>query len=58
MNSSAAGSLYQARMRPNSNTKTPETHNLDALNDESLKPTPYLNLTTLLTINNQQIYSY
>ncbi len=29
-NSSAAGNLYQARMRPNSNTKTPETHNLDA----------------------------
>ncbi len=30
MNSSAAGKLYQARMGPNSNTKTPETHNLDA----------------------------
>ncbi len=30
MNSSAAGNLYQARMGPNSNTKTPETHNLDA----------------------------
>ncbi len=29
-NSSAAGNLYQARMEPNSNTKTPETHNLDA----------------------------
>ncbi len=29
-NSSAAGILYQARMGPNSNTKTPETHNLDA----------------------------
>jgi len=29
-NSSAAGSLYQARMGPNFNTKTPETHNLDA----------------------------
>ncbi len=29
-NSSAAGNLYQARMGPNSNTKTPETHNLDA----------------------------
>ncbi len=29
-NSSAAGNLYQARVRPNSNTKTPETHNLDA----------------------------
>ncbi len=28
-NSSAAGNLYQAR-GPNSNTKTPETHNLDA----------------------------
>ncbi len=30
INSSAAGNLYQARMGPNSNTKTPETHNLDA----------------------------
>ncbi len=30
MNSSEAGNLYQARMGPNSNTKTPETHNLDA----------------------------
>ncbi len=29
-NSSEAGNLYQARMGPNSNTKTPETHNLDA----------------------------
>ncbi len=29
-NSSAAGNLYQARMGPNSNTKTPETHNLYA----------------------------
>ncbi len=29
-NSSAAGNLYQARMGPNSNTKPPETHNLDA----------------------------
>ncbi len=29
-NSSAAGNLYQARMGPNSKTKTPETHNLDA----------------------------
>ncbi len=29
-NSLAAGNLYQARMGPNSNTKTPETHNLDA----------------------------
>ncbi len=29
-NSSAAGNLYQARMGPNSNTKTPETHNIDA----------------------------
>ncbi len=29
-NSSAAGNLYQARMGPNSNTKTTETHNLDA----------------------------
>ncbi len=29
-NSSAAGNLYQARMGPNSNSKTPETHNLDA----------------------------
>jgi len=30
MNSSAAGNLYQARMGPNSNTKTPEIYNLDA----------------------------
>ncbi len=29
-NSSAAGNLYQAIMRPNSNTKTTETHNLYA----------------------------
>ncbi len=29
-NSSTAGNLYQVRMGPNSNTKTPETHNLDA----------------------------
>ncbi len=29
-NSSAVGNLYQARMGPNSNPKTPETHNLDA----------------------------
>ncbi len=29
-NSLAAGNLYQARMGPNSSTKTPETHNLDA----------------------------
>jgi len=29
-NSSAAGNLYEARMGPNSNTSTPETHNLDA----------------------------
>ncbi len=29
-NSSAAGYLYRARMGSNSNTKTPETHNLDA----------------------------
>ncbi len=29
-NSSAAGKLHQARMGPNFNTKTPETHNLDA----------------------------
>ncbi len=29
-NSSAAGNLYQARMGPNTNIKTPETHNLDA----------------------------
>ncbi len=29
-NFSAAGNLYQARMGPNSNSKTPETHNLDA----------------------------
>ncbi len=29
-NSSAAGNLYQARMGPNSNTKTPETPKLDA----------------------------
>ncbi len=29
-NSSAAGNLYQARMGPNSNTKTSETHNLEA----------------------------
>ncbi len=27
-NSSAAGNLYQARMGPNSNTRTPETPNL------------------------------
>ncbi len=30
MNSSADGNLYQARMGPNSNTKTHNTHNLDA----------------------------
>ncbi len=29
-NSSAARNLYQSRMGPNSNTKTPETHNLCA----------------------------
>ena len=29
-NSSAAGNLYQARMGPNSNTETSETHDLDA----------------------------
>jgi len=29
-NSSAAGNLYQARIGPNSNTKNPETDNLDA----------------------------
>ncbi len=29
-NSSAAGNLYQAIMGPNYNTKTPETHNLNA----------------------------
>ncbi len=29
-NSSAAGNIYQARMGPNSNTKAPETRNLDA----------------------------
>jgi len=29
-NSSAAGNLYQARMGPNFNTKTPETQNFDA----------------------------
>ncbi len=29
-NSSVDGSLYQARMGPNSNTKTPEAHNLYA----------------------------
>jgi len=29
-NFSAAGNLYQARMGINFNTKTPETHNLDA----------------------------
>ncbi len=29
-NSSEAGNLYQARMGPNSNTKTPEPHNLNA----------------------------
>ncbi len=28
-NSSAAVNLYQARMGPNSNIKTPETHNLE-----------------------------
>jgi len=27
---SAAGNPYQVRMGPNFNTKTPETHNLDA----------------------------
>ncbi len=30
MNSLADGNLYRARMGSNSNTKTPETHNLDA----------------------------
>ncbi len=30
MNSSAAGNLYQARMGPKSNIKTPETYNLNA----------------------------
>ena len=30
VHSSAAGNLYQARMGPNSNTKTPKTHNLNA----------------------------
>ncbi len=30
MSSSAAGNLCQAKMGPNSNTKTPETHNIDA----------------------------
>ncbi len=34
-NSSAAGSLYKARMGPNSNTKNPETHNLDAQTSSS-----------------------
>ncbi len=29
-NSSADGNLYQARMGPNSNAKTPESHNFDA----------------------------
>ncbi len=29
-NFSAAGNLYQVRMGPNSNTKSPETHDLDA----------------------------
>jgi len=29
-NSSAAGNLYQEGMGPNSKTKTPETHKLDA----------------------------
>ncbi len=29
-NSSAAGNLYQARIGPNSNSKIPENHNLDA----------------------------
>ncbi len=29
-NSSAAGNLYQVKMGPNTNTKTPEIHNLDA----------------------------
>ncbi len=29
-NSSAAENIYQARMGPNSNSKTPETHNIDA----------------------------
>ncbi len=30
-NSSAAGNLYQARKGPNSNTITPETHNLEEM---------------------------
>ncbi len=34
-NSSAAGNIYQARMGPDSNTKTPETHNLDAQSSSS-----------------------
>ncbi len=29
-NSSAAGNLYQTRMGPDSNTRTAETHDLDA----------------------------
>jgi len=29
-NSSAAGNLYKTRIGPNSNTKTPETQNIDA----------------------------
>jgi len=29
-NSAASGNRYQARMGPNSTTKTPETQNLDA----------------------------
>ncbi len=37
-NSSAAGNLYQARMGPNSNTKTPETHNLDATTMINMPP--------------------
>ncbi len=40
-NSSAAGNLYQARMGPNSNTKTPETQNLYLfylLNSRNSKP--------------------
>ncbi len=32
---SAAGNIYQARIGPNSNTETPETHNLDAQSSSS-----------------------
>ncbi len=37
-NSSAAGNLYQARIGPNFNTKTPETHTM--LHDGKHAPVP------------------